>query len=81
MTATIRSPRRIVLRDHLGEMDTIDLPADVFEIEVPPRASFTLYGDTPDHVHHFTFKSKKPDQQIAVFVPKDECRWCKAGYR
>lgn len=55
--------------------EPVELAPGTIEMHLPPNL-YLSGGATPNHVHHVS----KPDQQIAVWLARERCRWCRAGY-
>lgn len=57
----------------LLDAEAIPLAPGTVELELPPNVQL-CGGAIPDHVHHVS----NPDAQIAVWVDRSRCRWCRA---
>lgn len=60
----------------LLNMEAIPLDPNTTELRLPFALELSG-GHSPDHVH----VPSTCDEQIAVWLPRERCRWCKAGYR
>lgn len=58
----------------LLDMEAIPLDPNTTELELPVGLELSG-GHTPDHVHHFARHNP-----VAVWLPRERCRWCKAGH-
>lgn len=62
------------------DVEPVPLAPNTTELRLP----FTLElsgGHTPNHVHHLRSKSSGDVEQIAIWLDREQCRYCKAGYR
>jgi len=60
----------------LFAMKAVPLAPNTTELRLPFALELSG-GHTPDHVHHLS----RPNEQVAVWLPRERCRWCKKGYR
>lgn len=61
--------------------ETVEVPDGTIEAELPFGVNILSGGGPYGHQHYLTSDAGRSYTQIAVFVSKDDCRWCKAGYR
>ena len=59
--------------------ESVTLDPNTTELTIPAGLNI-VGGAIPDHVHHFTYRDERPDEQVAVWRTRAACRWCKAGY-
>lgn len=64
----------------LLDMEAVPLASGTTELRLPFALELSG-GHTPDHVHHLLSKSSQEIEQIAIWLDREHCRYCKAGYR
>lgn len=64
----------------LFDMEAVPLASHTTELRLPFELELSG-GHIPNHVHHLLSKLSQEVEQIAIWLDREHCRYCKAGYR